>query len=148
MVSPIQSMASLALGILCVVSSGLASAASRYPCDSSCPPAIPVCNPPIVAKLGCCTKSPLYPPPPPVVAPVTVQPTYVPPNIPCISNRYVAPASRSWRNICPDAKQMTSPPVAMPIGNYPPVFQGYYTGRSEGIAYKPIRRPFVPMGDP
>ena len=43
-----------------------------------CPPALtPVCQPPVVPLAPCCEPSPVFPPGPPLVAPVIVQPVPV-----------------------------------------------------------------------
>ncbi len=52
---------------LCSSAYGFSTAASGY-CPT--PPAIPICNPPIVPMFHCCEPSPLFPPAPPLVAPV------------------------------------------------------------------------------
>ncbi len=53
------------------------SPAEAFQCGPAnvCPPALtPGCNPPIVPMAPCCEPSPLYPPAPPIVAPVIVAP--------------------------------------------------------------------------
>jgi hypothetical protein len=38
------------------------------------PPVTPVCDQPVVPMAPCCTPSPLFPPPPPLVVPVIIPP--------------------------------------------------------------------------
>ncbi len=54
--------------------------ADAYQCGPTnmCLPAlVPVCPPPVVPMAPCCDPSPLFPPAPPLVAPVIVQPAPV-----------------------------------------------------------------------
>jgi hypothetical protein len=44
------------------------------PALACAPPLVPVCGPPIVPMAPCCQGSPLFPPAPPIVAPVIVCP--------------------------------------------------------------------------
>jgi hypothetical protein len=134
----------MALGIMYMASCSPASASSWYPCGNSCPPAVPVCKPPIVAKLGCCTKSPLYPPPPPVVAPVITPPAYILSRPPCDPNRYATSASRTWPVVWPNVTRIATRPVNKRIEKCFTVPQGHsYAGPSRSLSYRPIGRPPV-----
>ena len=48
------------------------------PALTCAPPLVPVCGPPIVPMAPCCQGSPLFPPAPPIVAPVIVCPEPLP----------------------------------------------------------------------
>ncbi|AFM23498.1 hypothetical protein Desti_0773 [Desulfomonile tiedjei DSM 6799] len=77
--------------LICVIAllMGLAVAlpcpAENFPCVGGpilgCP-TVPVCSPPIVPIVPCCEPSPLFPPPPPIVAPVILGPVCAPAVVP------------------------------------------------------------------
>jgi hypothetical protein len=67
----------LALCSALLISLHALSGAWAFQCGPSvncAPPAIPVCGPPVVPLSVCCEPSPLFPPAPPLVAPVIVGP--------------------------------------------------------------------------
>jgi len=50
-----------------------------YQCGPICgPPMVPVCGPPVVPLGPCCQPSPLFPPAPPIAAPIIVSPEPTP----------------------------------------------------------------------
>lgn len=63
----------IAIAVVAATAPGLITA---QPCTYECYPhsTVPVCGPPVVPKSVCCTKSPLYPPAPPLVAPIIEPP--------------------------------------------------------------------------
>ncbi len=74
------SRAMMVLAALLICCAGICCpVADAFQCGSTniCPPATPVCQPPVVPLAPCCEPSPVFPPGPPLVAPVILQPVPV-----------------------------------------------------------------------
>jgi len=66
----------LLVPLIVVIAASAPGLIAAQPCAVECYPhsTVPVCRPPVAPRSACCAKSPLYPPPPPLVAPIIEPP--------------------------------------------------------------------------